>query len=87
VSENILPRENAKTAEGDRTLELCAVAITHVLGRISGDEKVRYYLGAGTEAFGRLTAAYAALKKRPVDEVRDEILPGSASIHCPRREE
>lgn len=78
--------ENGKllSAAGERnvkTLELCENAIAHVLSRIQDDKDVRFYLGAGTEAFGKLTAAYAALTLRPVNFVRNKIIPGSAAMY------
>jgi hypothetical protein len=38
-------------------------------------------LGPGTEAYAKITAAYAALANVPADEVRDAIILGSAAIH------
>jgi hypothetical protein len=65
----------------EEKLSLCQRAIDHVLVRIQENEKTRYYLGAGTESFARLTEAYAALHDEPVDDVRNQVIPGSAGLH------
>jgi hypothetical protein len=62
-------------------IEKARKAIVHVLNRIRSDEKVRYYLGAGTESFEQLTGAYASLCDLPVDDVRNRYIPGSADLH------
>jgi hypothetical protein len=55
--------------------------IWYVLRRIKEDDQVRYHLGAGTESYARLTAAYASLTGKDVDAIRDQVLPGSADLH------
>jgi hypothetical protein len=56
-------------------------AIDHVLFRIRDEANVSNFLGVGTESYSLLTNAKALLTNQPVDEVREEILPGSAAIH------
>lgn len=70
-----------------RQLDQVAGAIEHTLERIKHDDIVRRRIGVCTETFEVLTAAYAEIQDLPVDQVRDGILPGSAAIHRPRREE
>lgn len=64
-----------------RQLDECAVALHHVLNRIKTDDKVQYKLGAGTETFGKLTAALASIKDRDVHALRDHYIPGSSGLY------
>jgi hypothetical protein len=66
-------------------LEMACGAINHTLGRIAKLPAVRDQLGVCTETFERLTASLADTRDLPVDQVRNDIMPGSASFH--RREE
>jgi hypothetical protein len=60
-------------------------AIEYVLNRIQNSESVSYVIGAGTETFGKLTEAKAIATGLDVEGIRNEVLPGSASIYRERR--
>ena len=67
------------------TEEICKRAINHVLCQIRDREDVQYLLGCGTQSYGLLTEAAAALDGEPVDQVRNNLIPGSGEIHGRRR--
>src|ERR1035438_3624124 len=56
-------------------------ALSYVLNRISNNAEVQNLLGLGTESFERLTQAYSLVTGESVDEVREEFIPGSSSVH------
>lgn len=70
-----------------RQLDRCADALEYLFNRIHRDQPVRNVIGAGTEAFERLTAIAAEISGDDVDGLREQIIPGSASIHRARQEE
>jgi len=84
---NVEPAISIQDAEAGLQAFLCgpqpevADALTYVLARISHDKDVRNLLGVGTETYSRLTKAYSLVTGESVDEVRDRVIPGSASIH------
>ena len=56
-------------------------ALSYVLNRISNNAEVQNLIGCGTETYERLTEAYSLVTGESLDEVREEFIPGSASIH------
>lgn len=65
-------------------LELLARdAIEYTLARIRDDDKLQYLLGAGTETFGRLAKAAAALRGIASDEALEKYIPGSSGLYDP----
>jgi hypothetical protein len=70
-----------------RQLDRCADALEYALNRISRENELRNLFGAGTETYERLTAAAAEISGDDVDSLRDQIIPGSASIHKRRTQE
>lgn len=58
-----------------------AAAIRYVLDHIKRNSVLRYEIGAGTQTFEELTAAYAGLTGDDVDQVRNDTIRGSAALH------
>jgi len=70
-----------------RQLDLCVEALAYALNRIAAEQVLRFRMGEGTEVFGLLTLALAEASNRNVNNLRNEILPGSAAIHQEMEEE
>lgn len=75
-------RSADEVAELVEQKQVSTAAIGYVLRRVRDDERLRYYLGAGTETFEVLAKAYSKLIGRPASEVFESIIPGSAALHC-----
>lgn len=69
----------------NRQLERAGDAIAHALGQIGSNERVAREIGVCTETFDRLTSALADIQDKPVEEVRESVLPGSAAFHRKRK--
>lgn len=69
------PLGDHKSMEGVPPLKQAEVALHHLLTRVRDHERVGYYLGPGSQTFDLVTEAYAAIKERPVSEVRKEFAP------------
>lgn len=69
----------------DQDME-AAKGIFYLLRRIRDEETLQVQFHA-TEAFARLTQAYATLTGKDVSAVRDSIIPGCASLHRDEEEE
>jgi len=78
MSAELSPDLIAKSA---RALVAAEVAIGHVLKQLKRSPSLRYHLGAGSESYHQLTAAYAELTDGNVDEIREQTIPGSARVH------
>ncbi len=78
-------RQRDATERAFRTFSIVRNAIDHALLQIKMNQSVSYMLGVGTETYEQLTGAKAALLGMPVDEIRDEIFPGSAAVHRKNR--
>lgn len=65
----------------EQKLKLAKRAITTVLVRVQRDKDVRHLIGVGSKSFDELSAALAALDDKPVNEVRELVIPGSSDIH------
>jgi hypothetical protein len=63
----------------------CKRAINYLLVQIRDRDNVRELLGVCTESYSLLTHAAALLWDQPVDKVREQFIPGSATFH--RRDE
>jgi hypothetical protein len=69
------PLGDHKSMEGVPPIKQSEVALHHLLTRIRDSERVGYHLGPGSQTFDLVTEAYAALKDRPVADVRKEFAP------------
>ena len=70
-------------------LDECALTIVHLLKRIANHKQVRYYCGAGTETYDRLTKALALILGVDQAEICARLLRlpwGQAYIRHPLRE-
>lgn len=65
----------------NKQLAQSADAIRHALIRIGSSEELQHHLGICTETFERLTAAFAEIEDLPVDQVREDVIPGSSAFH------
>lgn len=57
-------------ATPEKNLDKASKAVMHLIRRIRKDEKMRYYLGFGTESFELLTEAAAEITGKSVEEVK-----------------
>ena len=64
----------------EQKLKLAEKALLATLKRIQSVPAVGYHIGAGSSTFELVTAAFSAINGQPVDEVRENIMPGSAAI-------
>jgi len=55
-----------------RTPTKAEAAVAYILKRMMHDPRLAYFLGFGTEAYARLTEAYAEYKGLDVDKFREE---------------
>jgi hypothetical protein len=55
-------------------LELCTKAITHIAVRMRTDDKLRYLMGFGTEAYSRLSVALGAVSGTTKEHAGDWLL-------------
>jgi len=61
-------------------IKIARKAVLHTLKRIQTDKDIAYKMGPGSASFELLTAACAVLCDQSVDEVRNNVIPGSAGI-------
>jgi hypothetical protein len=64
----------------EQKLKLAEKALLKVLKRIQTKKEIAYHMGAGSETYEYVTAAFSAINGQPLDDVREKTFEGSAAI-------